>query len=450
MHKSRGNAIWFDDAAEEIGADVMRWLYAASNPSVNVNFGYEPGAEVVRRFFLPLWNSYSFLVTYARLDGWVPGDTPASGTSLLDRWILSRLDGLVDDVRAGLDAYDAARGARVIEAFVDDLSNWYVRRNRRRFWKGELDDDKRAAYATLYEVLTSVIRVMAPFVPHLTDAVWHNLVVSVDPAAPDSVHLADFPVGRGRADADTDRGVALARRVVGLGRTARAGSEIRTRQPLRRVRVRLPAGMTAFAADAQTAAELEDQVRDELNVKEIELITEDSELVERALYPLLPVIGPRHGADVGKIMAAVRSGDWSLTDDGGAVAGGVALAPDEFTLTSRARPGHEIADEADTLVALDTTIDDELAAEGMAREVAHRLQSMRKAAGLEISDRIEIAIGVTAADAERLAPHRDWLAAETLATAVALGPDADLADALAREELTLEGSTLRLALRRAG
>jgi isoleucyl-tRNA synthetase len=450
MHKSRGNAIWFDDAAEEIGADVMRWLYAASNPAVNVNFGYEPGAEVVRRFFLPLWNTYSFLVTYARLDGWVPGDTPASGTSLLDRWILSRLDGLVDEVRAALDAYDAARGARVIEAFVDDLSNWYVRRNRRRFWKGELDDDKRAAYATLYEVLTSVIRVMAPFVPHLTDAVWHNLVVSVDPAAPDSVHLADFPVGRGRADADTDRGVALARRVVGLGRTARAGSEIRTRQPLRRVRVRLPAGMTAFAADAQTAAELEDQVRDELNVKEIELITEDSELVERALYPLLPVIGPRHGADVGKIMAAVRSGDWSLTDDGGAVAGGVALAPDEFTLTSRARPGHEIADEADTLVALDTTIDDELAAEGMAREVAHRLQSMRKAAGLEISDRIEIAIGVTAADAERLAPHRDWLAAETLATAVALGPDADLADALAREELTLEGSTLRLALRRAG
>jgi isoleucyl-tRNA synthetase len=450
MHKSRGNAIWFDDAAEEIGADVMRWLYAASNPAVNVNFGYEPGAEVVRRFFLPLWNTYSFLVTYARLDGWVPGDTSASGTSLLDRWILSRLDGLVDEVRAALDAYDAARGARVIEAFVDDLSNWYVRRNRRRFWKGELDDDKQAAYATLYEVLTSVIRVMAPFVPHLTDAVWHNLVVSVDPAAPDSVHLADFPVGRGRADADTDRGVALARRVVGLGRTARAGSEIRTRQPLRRVRVRLPAGMTAFAADPRTAAELEDQVRDELNVKEVELITEDSELVERALYPLLPVIGPRHGADVGRIMAAVRSGEWSLTDDGGALAGGVALAADEFTLTSRARPGHEIADEADTLVALDTTIDEELAAEGMAREVAHRLQSMRKAAGLEISDRIEIAIGVIAADAERLAPHRDWLAAETLATGLALGPDADLADSMAREELTLDGSTLRLALRRAG
>jgi isoleucyl-tRNA synthetase len=451
MHKSRGNAIWFDDAAEEIGADVMRWLYAASNPSVNVNFGYEPGAEVVRRFFLPLWNTYSFLVTYARLDGWVPGGPPdPAGTSLLDRWILSRLDGLVEEVRAALDAYDAARGARVIEAFVDDLSNWYVRRNRRRFWKGELDADKRAAYATLYEVLSSVIRVMAPFVPHLTDAVWHNLVVSVDPAAPDSVHLADFPEAGGRADADTDRGVALARRVVGLGRTARAGSEIRTRQPLRRVRVRLPAGMSAFAADPRTAAELEDQVRDELNVKEIELITEDSELVERTLYPLLPVIGPRHGADVARIMAAVRSGDWSLADDGGAIAGGVALAADEFTLTSRARPGHEIADEADTLVALDTRIDDELAAEGLAREVAHRLQTMRKGAGLEISDRIEIAIAADAADADRLTPHRDWLAAETLATSVAIGPDATLADALASEELTLDGSALRLALRRAG
>src|SRR4029079_14504948 len=196
MHKSKGNAIPFDEAAAQIGADVMRWMYAAANPATNLNFGYGPGHEVVRRFFLPLWNTYGFLVTYARLDGWTPAASDEgveSARTLLDRWILSRLDGLVGDVRRALDAYDAARGARAIEGFVEDLSNWYVRRNRRRFWKGVLDDDKRAAYATLHEVLAMVVRLLAPFVPHLADAMWGNLVVTVDPAAPDSVHLVDYP-----------------------------------------------------------------------------------------------------------------------------------------------------------------------------------------------------------------------------------------------------------------
>ncbi|MGH2489437.1 MAG: class I tRNA ligase family protein, partial [Candidatus Limnocylindria bacterium] len=357
MHKSRGNAIWFDDAAEEIGADVMRWLYAAANPSVNVNFGYGPGAEVVRRFFLPLWNTYSFFVTYARLDGWLPDSADAGDprAALLDRWIVSRLDGLVQDVRTALDAYDAARAARRIEGFVDELSSWYVRRSRRRFWKGELDADKRAAYATLHEVLRTLTRLIAPFVPHLADAMWQNLGLAVDPAAPDSVHLDDYPAAQGRADPAIDQSVALARRVVALGRTARAASDIRTRQPLRRVRVRLPASARGgLAADAAVSAELQSHVRDELNVKELELITDDASLVERTLYPLLPVIGPRHGKDVAKIMAAARSGDWQLTDDGSAVAGGVRLAADEFELKARARPGDEVAEGGDVLIALDT------------------------------------------------------------------------------------------------
>ncbi|MEK6191726.1 MAG: isoleucine--tRNA ligase [Chloroflexota bacterium] len=451
MHKSRGNAIWFDDAAEEIGADVMRWLYAAANPSVNVNFGYSSGAEVVRRFVLPLWNTYSFFVTYARLDGWVPGaaDDGEGSRALLDRWIASRLDGLVEDVRADLDAYDAARAARRLEAFVDELSNWYVRRNRRRFWKGELDADKRAAYATLHEVLTTLTQLLAPFVPHLADALWQNLVVAVDPAGPDSVHLSDYPSSRGRRDTATDQSVALARRVVGLGRTARAASGIRTRQPLRRMRVRLPTSAAgALASEPAVGAELESHVRDELNVKELELITDDAELVDRALYPLLPVIGPRHGQDVARIMAAVRSGDWHLTDDG-AVAGGVTLAPDEFELTAQARAGHEMAEDGEVLVALDTQVDDALAAEGLAREVAHRLQNLRKSAGLEISDRIVVAVSAPADVAKQLAPHRPWLAAETLAVALEVGETAELPDATAREELTLDGATIGLALRRA-
>jgi isoleucyl-tRNA synthetase len=237
---------------------------------------------------------------------------------------------------------------------------------------------------------------------------------------------------------------------VGLGRTARAASEIRTRQPLRRMRVRLPTSASgALASEPAVAAELESHIRDELNVKELELITDDAELVDRALYPLLPVIGPRHGQDVARIMAAVRSGDWKLTDDGGAIAGGVTLAPDEFELMARARAGHEIAEDGEVLVALDTEVDDALAAEGLAREVAHRLQNLRKAAGLEISDRIVAAVSAPASVAERLAPHQPWLAAETLAVSLEVGETAELQDAIAREELTLDGATIRLALRRA-
>jgi isoleucyl-tRNA synthetase len=452
MHRARGNAIWFDDASEQMGADVMRWMYAATNPAANLLFGYGRGHEVVRRFFLPLWNTYSFFVTYARLDGWLPNpaaDGDASPT-LLDRWIASRLDGLVQDVRTALDAYDAARAARRVEAFVDELSNWYVRRSRRRFWKGELDADKRVAYATLHEVLTTLAGVIAPFVPHLADAMWQNLAVAVDPAAPDSVHLSDFPAAKGRADATIDQSVALARQVVALGRAARAGSAVRTRQPLRRLRVRLPASAAgALASEPAVAAELESHIRDELNVKELELITDDGGLVDRALYPLLPVIGPRHGRDVARIMAAVRSGDWQLTDDGSAVAGGVTLAPDEFELTARARAGHEIAEDGELLAALDTQVDDALAAEGLAREVAHRLQNLRKSAGLEISDRIVAVVSAPAGVAEQLAPHRPWLAAETLAVSLEVGETAELPDAIAREELALDGAPIRLALRRA-
>jgi isoleucyl-tRNA synthetase len=453
MHKSKGNAIPFDEAAEHIGADTMRWMYASANPAVNVNFGYGPGAEVVRRFFLPVWNTYAFFVNYARLDGWTPSpETDASAApTLMDRWILSRLDALVGSVRDGLDGYDPAAATRAIEQFVDDLSNWYVRRSRRRFWKGELDADKRAAYATLHEVLTTLSRLLAPFVPHLADAMWRNLVVAVDAEAPDSVHLASFPAAvAGRRDTQLEAGVELARRVVGLGRTARAASGVRTRQPLRAVRVKLPGSADgSFAGEGAVAAALTEQVLDELNVKGLEVIPDESEMVERTLYPLLPVIGPRHGRAVSTVMAGARSGDWQLLDDGRVTVGGVTLEPDEFQLTARARAGHEVAEEADLLVALDTVIDESLAAEGLAREVAHRLQNMRKAAGYEISDRIVASIGGDAAAVERLQPFAAWLADETLAIDLQLAAGAELPDADRREEMSSEGATLRLAVRRA-
>jgi isoleucyl-tRNA synthetase len=452
MHKSKGNSIPFDEAAEHIGADVMRWMYASANPAANLRFGYGPGHEVVRRFFLPLWNTYGFLVTYARLDGWTPDQTDGAegARTLLDRWILSRLDGLVAEVGAALDGYDAMRATRAIEAFVDALSNWYVRRNRRRFWKGELDADKRAAHATLHEVLVTLTRLLAPIIPHVADAMWGNLVGSVDVDQPDSVHLAGFPTPvQGRFDARVEDAVDLARRTVALGRATRAASSVRTRQPLRVLRVKPPASAKGgLSDDPAVAAELADEVTEELNVRVLEFIPDESEMVERTLYPLLPVIGPRHGKAVGTVMAGARSGDWSVNPDGTATVGGVTLQADEFELTARARPGHEVAEDGDLLVALDTTVDEELAAEGLAREVAHRLQAMRKAAGYEISDRVSVVVAGDTRAVERLASHRDWLAAELLASDLRLAPDATIARPDRTEEVELDGASLTLAVRR--
>jgi isoleucyl-tRNA synthetase len=455
MHKSKGNSIPFEEAADKIGADVMRWMFAAANPSTNLNFGYGPAHEVVRRFFLPLWNTYGFFVTYARLDGWTPEQTDgvAGARTLLDRWILSRLDTLVGEVRSAFDGYDALRAARATEAFVDDLSNWYVRRNRRRFWKGELDADKRAAYATLYEVLTTLCRLMAPVTPHLADAMWDNLVASVDSAAPDSVHLGDWPEQlAGRGDPAVESAVGLARRTVGLGRAARSASAVRTRQPLRTVRVKLPpSARGAFSPDPAIAEELAAEVVEELNVRALELIPDKSEMVERTLYPLLPVVGPRHGRAVGAIMAGARSGEWELRADGTVAVGGVILQPDEFELTARARPGHEVAEDGDLLVALDTSLDDELRAAGFAREVAHRLQALRREAGFEISDRIRYEIVLSAEAAARLDPHLQWLHGEVLATegSLSLEPDPLFIDAAARATVELDGETVELAVARA-
>ncbi len=453
MHKSKGNAIWFDDAAAEIGADVMRWMFSATNPATNMNFGHHLAHEEVRRFFLPIWNTYGFFVTYARLDGWTPDGTDgdAESRTLLDRWILSRLDGLVGDVRSALDNYDALRATRAIEAFVDQLSNWYVRRNRRRFWKGELDGDKRAAYATLYRVLVDVTRLLAPFVPHFADAIWQNLVTAVDADAPDSVHLVGFPDQRPQLrDASTEASVELARRVVALGRTARAASGVRTRQPLPAVRVKLPAAAGGtLSAEAGVDAELVAHVLEELNVKALEVLDDESEMVERSLFPLLPVIGPRRGSQVGAIMAGAKAGTWRLLDDGRVEVSGIELAPDEFQLTARARPGYQVAEEGDVLVALDTELTPDLAAEGLAREAGHRLQTLRKEAGYEISDRIRVSIAGVGPAVERLLPFRDWLAEEVLADELRIGGKAGLDAADARDELEVDGESLRLEVGRA-
>ena len=241
----------------------------------------------------------------------------------------------------------------------------------------------------------------------------------------------------------------LARRTVALGRAARSASGLRTRQPLRAVQVKLPSSARgALSPDAAVARELTEQITDELNVKSLELIGDEAAMVERTLYPLLPVLGPRHGKAVGTIMAGVRSGDWQVNDDGTATVAGVTLQADEFELTARARPGHEVAEDGDLLVALDTTVDADLEAEGLAREVAHRLQAMRKAAGYEIDDRVEVAVRGDAEAVGRLAPYRDWLADELLAPRLDLGEGARLDAPDRQERVELDGVTLDLSVAR--
>lgn len=329
MSKSLGNVVEPMSVIESHGADALRWyLYTATRPGDARRFSSQLVSESVRRFLLTLWNTYSFFVTYANLDGFDPAAAPAGERSELDRWVLSELNHLVARVTVWLDAYDPTSSGRAIQEFVDDLSNWYVRRSRRRFWRGELDDDKLAAYHTLYTCLVTVAKLLAPFTPFVSEAIYQNLVRSVDREAPESVHLAEWP----EADESlVDRGLMddtrLVMRVVSMGRAARSKAGIKVRQPLSRVVVK-----PRYPVEAQTLKRLKDQVVDELNVKELVTVSSDSELE------------------------------------------GLAQA----------------SDEAGYVVALDTTLTPELEEEGLARELVHRIQNLRKAAGFEISDRIAV------------------------------------------------------------
>ncbi|HMT21842.1 MAG TPA: class I tRNA ligase family protein, partial [Promineifilum sp.] len=303
MHKSWGNSIEFNEAAEQMGADTMRWLYAGARPEQNLLFGFNRGDETRRRFLIPLWNVYTFFVTYANADGWMPGGfyrdylSPVEGNAQLDRWIVARLDETIGNVRAALDQWDAERATQVLELLLDDLSNWYVRRSRRRFWKSETDADKQAAYATLYHVLVEFTRLLAPFIPFVTEAMYQNLVHSHDAGAPASVHHTLYP----QADAATlDRRLLdkmrLAINTAALGRSAR-GAAGKLRQPLARAKV-----FVGSQQERDDLRELADVLAEEINVKEIEIVSEVGELVSYRLMPNNRVLGPR----LGTLFPAVR------------------------------------------------------------------------------------------------------------------------------------------------
>jgi len=455
MHKTAGNSIPFDEGAAIMSADAMRWLYTDQNPAANLRFGYKLAEETRRQFMIPLWNVYSFFVIYANIDRFDPSrqSMPLSARPALDRWIMSELQVTIDEVTRGLEDWDTARGNRAIEGFVDSLSNWYVRRGRRRYWKSEEDTDKTAAYLTLYEVLTTLTRLIAPYTPFLAEELYQNLARSVDSNAPESVHLTEWPMA---AMSSIDRGLLeatrLTRRIVGVGLAARNASKIKVRQPLARLRV-----TTRNEEEWQAVQPFVDQILDELNVKRLERLADDSDVASYTLRPVTPVLGPRLGKrlpavikalnelDQSTAVATVRRGEPLQVPVGDET---VELAPDEVQVMAAARPGYAVAEEGGYLAALDIELTDELVDEGLAREVVHRVQTMRKSADFDIADYIRVTYATGGRLAAALARNRDYVAGETLARELRAVASADDVEGGYRETFTVDGDEVTVGIER--
>jgi isoleucyl-tRNA synthetase len=395
MHKSTGNAIEANEAFEQMGADIVRWQFCAQNPSQNINFGYGPAEEVKRRL-LTLWNSAGFLVTYANIAGWQPKwGTEPSSEHPLDRWLVARTGQLVAEAETAYDRYWTPALTTVFESYVEDLSNWYIRRSRRRFWDGEIE-----ALETLWWSLVQALRVVAPVMPFLADHLWSALVAD----GPDSVHLAGWPETEA-PDQDLLEEMAAVRRVVELGRQARAQSGLKLRQPLRRLVVQ-----GAEAAQAQAG-----EIAEELSVKEVEF--GPVEATELRVKPNLRVLGPKLGKELGPVRKKLEAGEFEELDGGRLRVDSHELSPDEVIVERRGKEGWAVAGEDGVTVALDLAIDPELELEGRARDLIRLVNTMRKEMGLEITDRIVLTLPA------EFVPHAEWIARETLAARVKYGDE---------------------------
>ncbi|MHB9033392.1 MAG: isoleucine--tRNA ligase, partial [Anaerolineae bacterium] len=452
MHKSWGNSIEFNEAADKMGVDVMRWMYCNQNPEANLLFGYHHADETRRRFIIPLWNIYSFFVSYAILDKWQPnftlyqpgqpeGPLPTSD-NLLDRWIVARLNQVISVVTRNLEDSDAASATATIEAFVDDLSNWYIRRSRRRFWKSEHDSDKQLAYATLYYVLVQLVKLVAPFIPFVTEVMYQNLVRSVQPQTYESVHHCDWPVAdQAVLDENLLQQMNLARTIASLGLGARNSVNIKVRQPLAKALV--------FTGDARSdlAPELVDLVEDELNVKAVEFVKDETALVKYQLKPENKSLGPRFGARFPKLRAVLAQADAGAVVRRLRSEGSVALPLDDEMITLSASeilvetqpvPGLAITAEQGITVAVDSVITPDLRDEGTVRDLVRAIQSLRKDADYQLDQRI--VVGILNADEQVLSALNtfgDYLRQETLAETVLTRDDGGAWDQQAATKLAV-------------
>jgi isoleucyl-tRNA synthetase len=476
MHKSDGTAIWFEEAAEQLGVDTLRWLYLAQNPAQDLRFGTRhpdepvalhtpegtisetkeglptckvtssPADEVRRQILIPLWNSYAFFVNYARLDEFDPTSEliPVEQRPEIDRWILSNLQALIQKCRDGFEAYDTPRACAAAAEFIDDLSNWYIRRNRRRFWRSRKetqaddlssswDPDKLAAYQTLHEVLVTLTKVLAPVIPFLAEHMYQNLAVNSrsdhspltthHSPVPQSVHLCDYPDSdAGLLDPGLNSRMAIAQLVVTLGHKLREESNIRVRQPLGELRY-----ACGLAEQKKAVESLSEVIRDELNVKQLTPVDNLDELVSYSFKPNLKTLGPKYGKLLGALrvqietadpeaLAPLRRGESMTFQIDGL---DVALSPEDVLVSTEQAADWVVADDRGIQIALSTKLTPELLAEGIRNDFIRHVQQARKEANLEIQDRIRVFYHTDDA-ACGLAVERwaDYIQAETLADKV--------------------------------
>ncbi len=468
MSKSKGNVVDPWDVLNTHGADAFRWyLFTSGPPGEPRRFSKDLVGKVISNFWLTLWNTYSFFVTYANLDNWTPStDAPTvADRDPLDQWVLAELHQLVGQVTESFDNYDVPGATRPIQAFIESLSNWYLRLSRRRFWKSESDSDKLAAYATLYECLVTVSKLLAPTMPFVADTIYRNLVLSADENASPSVHLTLFP----EADASLINQsliaeMRLAQRLVSLGRAARENVNIGVRQPL---------ASASFAVrdhtEAATVQRLEDLISSELNVKQVSVLLDAGSTVEYKLNPLPSVLGKKFGKDFPRVQKHLREGDaHAVRSYAEALLRGENIvvsfddanfeaAPEEVEVKRIPKEGFAVAEDSGYVAALDVRLTDDLMMEGMAREVVRRVQTLRREADFDISDQIEIQYAASDKLAKAVAQFADYIQSETLAIALQTGeptngyhravyapdPDGD-----PRKDTSIDGETLKLAVRR--
>ncbi len=435
----------------EYGADALR-LCLLNSPVVkaeDLRFSENAVREVMRTVILPLWNAYSFFVTYARVDGWQPpaatGGPRLAPENVLDRWILSQVEACARDLRQSMDDYDLQKASTRFVGFIDDLTNWYIRRSRRRFWKSSNDADKAEAYQTLHFVLIEFCKLAAPFIPFVTEAIYRNLRTA---EMPESVHLCDYPAATGAAlDEALNRRMANTMKAVSLGRFLRTQAALKVRQPLQSAV--LVSANPSIRADLEAMAGV---VADELNVKAVQVQAAEEELVHLSARANFKVLGPRLGRRMRAAAQAVerldsaaigrlRSGQTLGLDlaDGGEA---VSIAADDILVQRQERPGLTVANEGEITVALETTLSPELRREGWAREIVSRIQNLRKDAGLEVTDRIVVTYQLPEAAAAALDDFAEYIRSETLAVSL------DAAALPATAEAEINGEPCRLAVQR--
>ena len=436
MSKSRGNVVVPWDVIERHGADAFRWYYFTSKqPWDGYRFSLDTVGESVRQFMLTLWNTYGFLVLYANVNGIESFDADPSED--LDRWALSRLQRTIEVVTERMEDYDATAAGRAVDAFVEDLSNWYVRRSRRRFWDGD-----PGAFATLYRCLVEVAKLLAPLTPFVADEIYDNL----DGSEP-SVHLCDFPKGDGGwRDPELERDVDVLREAIELGRAARAHAKVKVRQPL------AEAVVVAGGQERDAIERFQDQLLEELNVKRVRFVSEAEELGRWELKPNYRTLGPRFGKLMPQAAAAVAALDAqsvaSTLREGGTV--GLAidghdheLTADDVQLVLQPLEGYQVERSGTHAVALNLELDDTLRREGLAREAVRAIQEARKSAGLNVEDRIRLTLAGDADLVSAVREHEDYVAGETLATGVTYRDGA-----IDGDPVTIEGSELSIGVER--